>query len=196
YARGLDEFVRTEKSRTVADHIRAEHDPVRGRRSKQIELRIHEVVANPSDRIARGARTEKRKHEVGAVRPAPDSQGLAEIPAMLLETKTRCHVEHAEEADRAVDDYSARVVRALSHFELKHVVDGGDDVPEIPEEVEHTDAHRVGSDFPVAFCGRPGDGAVNCIVEVEDGAIRRLQGVLWRTRGAAGERSARGHERR
>ncbi len=114
------------------------------------------------------------------VRPrlhAPLAEGLAEVLVVLVQPGRRGRIEQAAKSHGRVQQQPARVAARLLELRLQQVVDDGDGVGEVVDEIRDSRAHYARRDLDVGLRHRSGDGLVEAIVELVGHAVDPLQGI-------------------
>ena len=154
----------------------------------QIPHRVELVVGGEADRVAQVAGAEEGQHQEGAVAHSPIPQSLSEVLIVLFQAEARRDVEDAADAEGGVERDARDVRCRLVQLELQDIVQGGEQVIDIPEEVGHAGAHRVRQDRFIALSRRFDHRLVDRVVEPVNTAIDGFERIARiGGRGAAGK---------
>ncbi|KIQ96202.1 hypothetical protein TI01_2284 [Lysobacter sp. A03] len=178
--------------------------------------RAERGIADHSNHVAHGARTEQRQLDVARLLPAPHAQGLAEVLAAAIQLGVAGRIENAGDAKCGVEHEPSQGLSGLAGLSLQKSVDGGDRLAEVAEEIAHSQPHRARRYRHVEPRQRSRDRAIDRVVEavhrpvvalprvvnaghlcgrrqggVGDGIIRAVQGIKVALGGGAGFQAVR-----
>jgi hypothetical protein len=124
----------------------------------------------------------------GSVRPfgkAPDEQRLAEIGRLALEAPHRRNIENSDETEAGICCEAAQSDSGALKLALQHIVE---EQARLLHVVEHTTdgvAPVFRQERDVDLCDLPDQDAVDELIDVENVAVQRLQGVIVLLEGGA-----------
>jgi hypothetical protein len=157
----------------------------------EIGERIGLAIRHHADDIARIRRAEDRQYEIEEFRHAVMGERLAEIARLLFDAPARRDIEHAADADRAIECEALDRPAGALEFGLEHVVREDYRLVQIAEEVANRILAWVGNDVVIDLREGFDQPLVDEHVEGKDLAIHRLERIVVRLELSAGRRIAR-----
>src|SRR5258706_14926825 len=112
---------------------------------------------------------------------------------MLFQPPMACRIEQSSDSHHRVGPESTHIAQSVTNLALQDVVDDGDWIVEVGEEVRDGAAHRCRRDLHVGACDRAEHCMVDCAIERIHGSIDTLKSIAGirfsgGQRGAAAER--------
>jgi hypothetical protein len=145
-------------------------------------------VEDESDAVAGARRSQEGQLEVGAALDPPAPERQSEVLVAGLDSPVSGGIEEAGETDRRVQEEAGQLGARPAYLGLDQAGSEADRKAEVREELVERSAARLGCDEAPARGDRSDRPAIGELVESEDAAVLRLEGVGMLRRGTAERR--------